>query len=400
VIEGLALAVLWGSCFKRSRRLGAFLSFFGLALTVFVLRKGETDKFHLIFATVAVCLFWFSQSIRIALSSVRTLIVLFGGLAIALYFFQGLFSFSLNQGVTGQWNGLDLNPGSIESLQNSRELAFELYMDHRPSLEERYFRVGGLSETNDGLAYRVGARSPLNLSQFPKTKNWADQHLEQNNLNKDVEVIQAWWKRSFLYSLNPGAMQTRAPLDTFLFQKKSGFCEHYAAALSTLLKIEGFDARVAVGFVGGTYHPLARKLTYEMSDAHAWVEVYDPNAKAWSRLDPTLWISPEAENLKIDTKPFKQSAVVVFLFLILLFFASRKKEVDESLFLAIERIEKKLKLSGQGMTLKERVLRLVEFQPEKNQTLISIIDFYQTLYFSENPDPRLKKNLMQMMKRI
>jgi hypothetical protein len=32
--------------------------------------------------------------------------------------------------------------------------------------------------------------------------------------------------------------------------------------------------------------------------------------------------------------------------------------------------------------------------------LISIIDFYQTLYFSENPDPRLKKNLMQMMKRI
>jgi hypothetical protein len=83
-------------------------------------------------------------------------------------------------------------------------------------------------------------------------------------------------------------------LGSFLNDRKSGFCEHYAAASANLLRLAGFPARIAVGFLGGDWNPVNQKLVVRDSHAHAWVEVWDQDTQSWLRFDPTAAVAPDA----------------------------------------------------------------------------------------------------------
>jgi hypothetical protein len=81
------------------------------------------------------------------------------------------------------------------------------------------------------------------------------------------------------------------PVDEFLFQTRSGFCEHYASAFTFLMRAAGIPARVVTGYLGGEINPVDGYLVVRQSDAHAWTEVWLPN-EGWVRVDPTAAVSP------------------------------------------------------------------------------------------------------------
>lgn len=94
-------------------------------------------------------------------------------------------------------------------------------------------------------------------------------------------------QQGFSYSWNPGRMRS---LQDF-FNKKIGFCTHYASSLALVLRTKGYPARLVSGFQGGRYNPYGQFYEITQNDAHAWVEVYHQNK--WMRVDPTSFIAPE-----------------------------------------------------------------------------------------------------------
>ena len=109
-----------------------------------------------------------------------------------------------------------------------------------------------------------------------------------------LAAVEQWFRRQpFRYSLQPGST---LDLDEFLFDRKVGFCGHYASALAALLRSADVPARVVSGYRGGQLvKPLsgADYLELRQSDAHAWVDVW-LEGSGWQRVDPTLWIAPSA----------------------------------------------------------------------------------------------------------
>lgn len=95
----------------------------------------------------------------------------------------------------------------------------------------------------------------------------------------------------FSYSLTPGVYGDDA-LDEFLFTRRIGFCEHYAAAFATLMRVAGIPSRVVIGYHGGELNRLGNYVIVRQSDAHAWAEVW-LKGTGWLRVDPTEVIAPD-----------------------------------------------------------------------------------------------------------
>ncbi len=76
------------------------------------------------------------------------------------------------------------------------------------------------------------------------------------------------------------------PLETFLFDARSGPPERAAGAMAVMLRAVGVPARVAVGFLPGRRDGPDDPFAVRLSDTHAWVEVWFPTV-GWQRFDPT-----------------------------------------------------------------------------------------------------------------
>lgn len=85
----------------------------------------------------------------------------------------------------------------------------------------------------------------------------------------------------FRYTLSDPAPSIRE----FLFRKRAGYCEHFAAGLSLLLRGAGIPSRVAAGYLGGEWNGVGKYLIVRQSDAHAWVEAWIGGR--WVTLDAT-----------------------------------------------------------------------------------------------------------------
>lgn len=100
------------------------------------------------------------------------------------------------------------------------------------------------------------------------------------------------FRQGFSYSFEVPRLDPSHPLDDFLFQTRSGWCEHYASSFTFLMRAAGIPARVVTGFQGGFYNASGGYLTVRRSDAHAWSEIWIAG-QGWVRVDPTSAIAPE-----------------------------------------------------------------------------------------------------------
>jgi transglutaminase-like putative cysteine protease len=112
-------------------------------------------------------------------------------------------------------------------------------------------------------------------------------------------ALQFFGTHGFRYSLSPGEYK-RNDLDEFLFRRRLGFCEHYAASFATLMRLAGIPARIVVGYLGGEYNEFGRFFLVRQTDTHAWCEVWLPES-GWVRIDPTSVVAPERVNLGFDS---------------------------------------------------------------------------------------------------
>ncbi len=109
---------------------------------------------------------------------------------------------------------------------------------------------------------------------------------------EDRDLVQAaldhFRRQPFYYSRQPPPLPDD-PVDGFLFETRTGFCEHYASAFAVLMRLAGIPARVISGYQGGEPNPLDDYLIVRQSDAHAWVEIWLAG-DGWVRIDPTAVI--------------------------------------------------------------------------------------------------------------
>ena len=90
----------------------------------------------------------------------------------------------------------------------------------------------------------------------------------------------------FRYTLVLKQQTALDPLEEFLFVRRSGNCEYFAASLAVMLRSVGIPARVVGGFQRGEWNPYGRYFMVRMKDAHSWVEAFFDGA-GWVTLDPS-----------------------------------------------------------------------------------------------------------------
>jgi transglutaminase-like putative cysteine protease len=192
---------------------------------------------------------------------------------------------------------------------DGRPLGQELHRDrqgvlrHGGSAVQR--RLYGLAMApGDGSAAAGWRRQPpgpydqaLPWGANPRLEALAADWARRGPAPRRLAAAEAWFRsQPFRYSRTPGTLPALAPLDAFLFERRQGFCGHYASAFTTLMRAAGVPARVVSGYRGGIWvEPLGGPpyLDLRQSDAHAWSEVW-LEGEGWRRVDPTAWVA-EAE---------------------------------------------------------------------------------------------------------
>lgn len=151
------------------------------------------------------------------------------------------------------------------------------------------------------LEYRLDRLRPAERRQalnLPATGNQRSRSLAQTwraSLRDPQTIVDAaldmFRRESFIYTLSPPLLGEES-VDDFLFRTRSGYCEHYAATFTFLMRAAGIPARVVLGYQGGNFNPLGEYFAIRQYHAHAWSEVWLPNA-GWTRVDPTSVLAPE-----------------------------------------------------------------------------------------------------------
>ena len=140
---------------------------------------------------------------------------------------------------------------------------------------------------------------PASIS--PAVRELAQSWSAQNSNPRAIvnSALQFFRAQGFRYSLSPGEYG-KNDLEAFLFHRRVGFCEHYAASFATLMRLAGVPARVVVGYLGGEYNDLGGFVLVRQSDAHAWCEVWLADS-GWTRVDPTTVVAPGRASLDLDS---------------------------------------------------------------------------------------------------
>lgn len=189
-----------------------------------------------------------------------------------------------------------ISPGSLSLSED-----FELIQKGRIRERSSYSLTALTDPVITALTPRqriAGLQLPEQVSQRTRAlaSRLTDTAVTQTNI---VKAALAYFREEpFHYSLQPPLLGDNA-VDEFLFETRTGFCEHYAAAFVILMRLAGIPARVVTGYQGGEVNPLNGQLLVRQSDAHAWAEVWLA-PKGWQRVDPTAAIAPDRINLGLD----------------------------------------------------------------------------------------------------
>ena len=153
----------------------------------------------------------------------------------------------------------DLTEPTVDQLQSAGD-------DYSGQVNEVYTENDGIDADVVDLAERLTTGKS---SAFDKTRAILDYFDPING---------------FTYDIQTAVGNAEDALSDFLLRSKTGFCEQYASAMAMLLRAADVPSRVAMGYTAG--YPNGDYRTITTSDAHAWVEVFFPDA-GWVTFDPT-----------------------------------------------------------------------------------------------------------------
>lgn len=107
--------------------------------------------------------------------------------------------------------------------------------------------------------------------------------------------------QGFSYTLSPGTYG-RDAVDEFWFDRKAGFCEHFAAAFVVAMRALDVPARIVTGYQGADPQPVDGWWIVRQSHAHAWAEYWLPGV-GWVRADPTAAVAPDRVQRSVQLEP-------------------------------------------------------------------------------------------------
>ena len=165
-------------------------------------------------------------------------------------------------------------------------------------------------QLSSGTAYTTGPLNPYESKralQLPKTIGNQIRDLVvgwQQGASSPKAIVskalQYFRDQPFYYTLNPPPLSGN-PVESFLFDTRRGFCEHYATAFVVLMRQAGVPARVVTGYQGGQWNSIGHFLEVKQADAHAWAEVWLEES-GWTRIDPTAAVAPERIEQGVDVE--------------------------------------------------------------------------------------------------
>ena len=185
-------------------------------------------------------------------------------------------------------------PGKDMIFNDINMLAGNVLHSTKPIYSPRRYEINSFPNNRETRLRSVERRACLQLpAVIPARASELVQSWTADGAAPRIIVARAldfFRKENFTYSITPGAYGDDA-LDDFLFKRRVGFCEHYAAAFGTLMRMAGIPSRVVVGYQGGQFNSLGNYLVVRQSDAHAWCEVWIADT-GWERADPTSVVAP------------------------------------------------------------------------------------------------------------
>ncbi|QEP43888.1 DUF3488 domain-containing protein [Ectothiorhodospiraceae bacterium BW-2] len=217
-----------------------------------------------------------------------------------------------------QWLPLLDRPTTLPELEQPLQIRgdFQLQLQ-KPLTKTVRYRATAVTDYRDlalpEWAWRAGLQLPEEA--HPRTQELVAQW-QQQGLTEAALVEQAltyFREQPFWYSRRPTPL-TEDRIDQFLFETQNGFCEHYAAAFVTLMRLADIPARVVTGYQGGELNPMGNYLMVRQADAHAWAEVWLEES-GWIRVDPTAVIPSErieyqGDNMRFDSVEPKPTRTV------------------------------------------------------------------------------------------
>ncbi len=139
----------------------------------------------------------------------------------------------------------------------------------------------------------------------------------QEALSALTSYIRTYIQKDTAYSLSPGTLPGNKDfVEYFLYEKKKGFCTHYASAATLAFRLAGIPARYVEGYVAkpeeikkskmlGSYSVLedgGNKKNYNIREvrisdtgAHSWVEVYK-DGWGWVPVEMTPGFQQDSED--------------------------------------------------------------------------------------------------------
>ena len=101
-----------------------------------------------------------------------------------------------------------------------------------------------------------------------------------------ARALESYLRNNYGYTLDLSGTPQADPLAYFLFSRRAGHCEYFAAAMTVMMRSLGVPARYVNGFLSGEYNELGGDFIIRARDAHSWVEVFFPDY-GWITFDPT-----------------------------------------------------------------------------------------------------------------
>jgi transglutaminase-like putative cysteine protease len=118
-----------------------------------------------------------------------------------------------------------------------------------------------------------------------------------NTINQRITATISYLQKNCTYSLYEDKPVSGDPTAHFLFNSKAGSCEHFASAMTLLLRAMRIPARPVNGYSMGEWNDMGGFFTIRQRHAHTWVEVFFPKS-GWVPFDP----SPPGEIDEPDTE--------------------------------------------------------------------------------------------------
>jgi len=182
---------------------------------------------------------------------------------------------------------LDMPKRSVENAMLDPDLISTV----EKNIEEpvHYAVVSSLSpsyvQTLDDVTYK--AATSVDTLQNPQSYEQAQDILKESNSTKDrINKLMTFFKaQSLTYTLKPDALDTNRSTDSFLFDKKCGYCVHFASSFVTMARMLGIPARIVTGYKSDKSESLKNYLAIKEKDAHAWAELYIDGK--WVRYETT-----------------------------------------------------------------------------------------------------------------